>query len=118
ARSRTGAGGLRALHGHAGAVLRALAASDLPDRLPAGGVRDRSPRARGGRLVVWGQRMVYSLHSAMTLSRTDTRNATRAWLVENVAPGTKIVVEPVVPAGGAAGLGNPHPGSAPAGGGG
>jgi hypothetical protein len=48
----------------------------------------------------------------MTLSRTDTRNATRAWLVEHVAPGTKIVVEPVVPDAWATDIGHPYTGTA------
>jgi hypothetical protein len=65
-----------------------------------------------GAVVLLGQGIVYSLHSAMTLSRTDTRNATRAWLVEHVAPGTKIVVEPVVPDAWATDIGHPYAGTA------
>jgi Dolichyl-phosphate-mannose-protein mannosyltransferase len=65
-----------------------------------------------GAVVLLGQGIVYSLHSAMTLSRTDTRNATRAWLVQNVAPGTKIVVEPVVPDAWATDIGHPYTGTA------
>jgi hypothetical protein len=65
-----------------------------------------------GAVVLLGQGIVYSLHSAMTLSRTDTRNATRAWLVEHVAPGTKIVVEPVVPDAWATDIGHPYTGTA------
>jgi 4-amino-4-deoxy-L-arabinose transferase-like glycosyltransferase len=65
-----------------------------------------------GAVVLLGQGIVYSLHSAMTLSRTDTRNATRAWLVGHVAPGTKIVVEPVVPDAWATDIGHPYRGTA------
>jgi hypothetical protein len=65
-----------------------------------------------GAVLLLGQGIVYSLHSAMTLSRTDTRNATRAWLVEHVAPGTKIVVEPVVPDAWATDIGHPYTGTA------
>ena len=65
-----------------------------------------------GAVVLLGQGIVYSLHSAMTLSRTDTRNATRAWLVEHVPPGTKIVVEPVVPDAWATDIGHPYRGTA------
>ena len=44
------------------------------------------------------QGLVLSLHSGAVLSREDTRNLTREWLVEHVPPRTKIVVEPgVVP---------------------
>jgi len=65
-----------------------------------------------GAVVLLGQGIVYSLHSAMTLSRTDTRNATRAWLVDHVPPGTKIVVEPVVPDAWATDIGHPYRGTA------
>ena len=43
------------------------------------------------------QGVLYSVHSGLVLSRDDTRNITRAWLVEHVPATTKIVVEPVVP---------------------
>jgi hypothetical protein len=46
-------------------------------------------------LVVQG--VVYSIHSGLVLSRPDTRNLTRAWMVEHIPAGAKIVVEPVVP---------------------
>jgi 4-amino-4-deoxy-L-arabinose transferase-like glycosyltransferase len=65
-----------------------------------------------GAVVLLGQGIVYSLHSAMALSRTDTRNATRAWLVAHVPPGTRIVVEPVVPDAWATDIGHPYPGTA------
>jgi hypothetical protein len=50
-----------------------------------------------GAVLLLGQGIVYSLHSAMTLSRADTRNTARRWLVDNVPANTKIVVEPAVP---------------------
>lgn len=65
-----------------------------------------------GAVVLLGQGIVYSLHSAMTLSRTDTRNATRTWLVSRVPAGTKIVVEPVVPDAWATDIGHPYRGTA------
>jgi 4-amino-4-deoxy-L-arabinose transferase-like glycosyltransferase len=65
-----------------------------------------------GAVLLLGQGIVSSLHSAMTLSRTDTRNATRRWLVEHVAANTKIVVEPVVPDAWASDIGHPNPGTA------
>ena len=40
---------------------------------------------------------VYSIHSGLVLSRADTRNLTRAWMVEHIPAGAKIVLEPVVP---------------------
>jgi dolichyl-phosphate-mannose-protein mannosyltransferase len=65
-----------------------------------------------GTVLLLGQGIVYSLHSAMTLSRADTRNETRAWLVDNVPANTRIVVEPVVPDAWASDIGRPNPGTA------
>jgi hypothetical protein len=48
-------------------------------------------------LVLGAQGLVYSVHNDIVLSRTDTRALTRAWMVENIPEGSKIVVEPVVP---------------------
>jgi hypothetical protein len=65
-----------------------------------------------GTALLLGQGIVYSLHSAMTLSEADTRNETRGWLVDNVPANTKIVVEPVVPDAWASDVGRPNPGTA------
>jgi hypothetical protein len=43
------------------------------------------------------QGLVHSVHSGLVLSRSDTRNQTRNWLVAHVPIGSHIVVEPVVP---------------------
>jgi hypothetical protein len=43
------------------------------------------------------QGLIYSAHSSLVLSRADTRNLTRAWMVANVPAGSRVVVEPVVP---------------------
>jgi 4-amino-4-deoxy-L-arabinose transferase-like glycosyltransferase len=61
---------------------------------------------RAGRLryAAWGvvaaallaQGLLYSVHSGRVLSRDDTRNLTRAWMVANVPAGAKIVAEPGV----------------------
>ncbi|HEV7808017.1 MAG TPA: glycosyltransferase family 39 protein, partial [Solirubrobacteraceae bacterium] len=60
-------------------------------------------------VAVCGQGFVYSLHSGLVLSREDTRNLTRAWMVANVPAGQKVVVEPVVPDQWAQDIGNPLP---------
>lgn len=65
-----------------------------------------------GAVLLLGQGVVYSLHSAMTLSRADTRNSARDWLVANVPASTKIVVEPVVPDGWAFDIGRLNRGTA------
>jgi Dolichyl-phosphate-mannose-protein mannosyltransferase len=63
-------------------------------------------------VLLLGQGVVYSLHSAMTLSRADTRNSARAWLVAHLPASTKIVVEPVVPDGWAFDIGRLNRGTA------
>jgi len=47
-------------------------------------------------IVLLGQSLSTVLHSDKVLSRPDTRNLTRAWMVKHVPAGSKIVVEPVV----------------------
>jgi hypothetical protein len=47
-------------------------------------------------LVLVAQGLVYSVHNDLVLSRADTRNLTRAWMLAHVSRGTRIVLEPVV----------------------
>lgn len=58
-------------------------------------------------LALCGQGIVSSIHIGRVLSRDDTRNLTRAWMVRNVPQRTKIVVEPVVPDAWATDVGHP-----------
>ena len=60
-----------------------------------------------GALLALGQGLVYALHAGVVLSKADTRNLARQWLAANVAPKTKIVVEPVVPDAWASDIGHP-----------
>jgi len=55
------------------------------------------------------QGLVYSVHNDRVLAREDTRGLVREWLVANVAPGAKVVVEPVFPDQWATDPGRPHP---------
>ena len=47
--------------------------------------------------VVLAQGAVFSVHSGLVLSRADTRNLTRTWMLANVPAGAKIVAEPISP---------------------
>jgi hypothetical protein len=58
-------------------------------------------------IALCGQGLVYSLHIGLVLSRADTRNTTREWMVAHIPEGSKIVVEPVVPDGWAQDIGRP-----------
>ncbi len=60
-------------------------------------------------VLLCGQGFVYSLHSGLVLSREDTRNIARDWMVINVAERAKVVVEPVVPDQWAQDIGKPSP---------
>jgi hypothetical protein len=60
-------------------------------------------------VALCGQAVVHSVHLGLVLSRDDTRNMARDWLVEHVPTRTKIVVEPVVPDQWAQDLGHPSP---------
>jgi Dolichyl-phosphate-mannose-protein mannosyltransferase len=47
-------------------------------------------------ILLLAQSISTVLHSDRVLSRPDTRNLTRAWMVKHIPAGSKIVVEPVV----------------------
>jgi 4-amino-4-deoxy-L-arabinose transferase-like glycosyltransferase len=64
-----------------------------------------------GAVLLLGQGVVYSIHDGQVLSKPDTRNLARDWLVANVPPRTKIVVEPVVPDAWASDIGHPYAGT-------
>jgi hypothetical protein len=43
------------------------------------------------------QGLLYSIHAGLVLSRPDTRNLARTWMLAHVPRGSKIVVEPIAP---------------------
>jgi 4-amino-4-deoxy-L-arabinose transferase-like glycosyltransferase len=71
-------------------------------RAESGEARRRPPRlalalALAPVAAVLAQGLLFSVHSGLVLSRADTRNLTRAWMVGNVPVGAMIVAEPVSP---------------------
>ncbi len=90
-------------------VLAAYAAVELADYLGRFSSALRPTFVAAAVVVLCGQGFVYSLHSGLVMSREDTRNIAREWMVLNVPAGTKIVVEPVVPDQWAQDIGNPSP---------
>jgi hypothetical protein len=78
------------------ALLAGLAVVRAVDAL---GGRQRLRVAVGAALVtaLLAQGAVYGVHVDRVLSRDDTRNDARAWMVANVPPRSKVVVEPIVP---------------------
>jgi hypothetical protein len=95
------------------ALARALAGRLARSR--PGGTSDAAPGTRGagggpglGRALalagafvlvaaLLAQGLLYSVHSGLVLSRADTRNEARAWMLTHVPAGSPIVVEPVAP---------------------
>ena len=90
-------------------ILAAYAAIELADWLGSFSPALRPTLVAAAVVVLCGQGFVYSLHSGLVLSREDTRNIARDWMVLNVPTMTKIVVEPVVPDQWAQDIGKPSP---------
>jgi hypothetical protein len=57
--------------------------------------------------LLCAQGLVYSVHNDLVLSRDDTRQIARDWMVENIPEGSKIVAEPISPDQWAMDVGNP-----------
>lgn len=71
------------------ALVRALAARAPRLALPATALVAAALLAQG---------LVHSLHVDRVLAQPDTRNSARAWLLAHVPAGSKVVIEPAVPA--------------------
>jgi hypothetical protein len=82
------------------ATLAGYATVELIRRLAQGPRWRRIPApmaALVAAVLLLTQSVVADVHNDRVLSRPDTRNLTRTWMVANVPPGSKIVIEPVVP---------------------
>jgi hypothetical protein len=88
-------------------LLAAFAAIDLADRAARWKPALRPTFLAIAAVALCAQGVVYSLHIGQVLSREDTRNLTRAWMVEHLPPRTKIVIEPIAPDALAQDIGNP-----------
>jgi hypothetical protein len=88
-------------------VLAAFAMLDLADRAGRRFPALRPTLVAIASVALCAQGVVSSLHIVQVLSREDTRNLSREWLVDHLPPRTKIVVEPVVPDAWAQDIGNP-----------
>jgi hypothetical protein len=47
--------------------------------------------------VLLAQGLIYSVHGGLVLSRADTRNLARQWMLGHIPRGQRIVVEPIAP---------------------
>ncbi|MEA2137861.1 MAG: hypothetical protein QOG56_1011, partial [Solirubrobacteraceae bacterium] len=90
-------------------ILAAYAAFELADRGARSWPALKPTFVVAVVVAVCGQGFVYSLHSGLVLSREDTRNLARQWMVSHVPLGSKVVVEPVVPDLWAQDIGDPTP---------
>ena len=54
------------------------------------------PVAVAGALLC-AQGLVFSIHNDLLLARPDTRALARAWMVDNIPAGGKVVIEPIAP---------------------
>jgi hypothetical protein len=85
-------------------LVRVVVEKTMPPARAGGIVPSASRRTRLALLTAGGlaasvllaQGVVYSVHNDLVLSRADTRNITRAWMLVHVPRGAAIVVEPVV----------------------
>jgi hypothetical protein len=48
-------------------------------------------------VLLCAQGLVFAVHNDVVLARDDTRQLAREWMVEHVPPGTRVVIEPVMP---------------------
>jgi len=74
-------------------LLAAWAAVETATRLRRG--RTWAVVVAGALLCVQG--LVFSVHNDIVLARDDTRALARAWMVDNIPEGDRVVIEPIAP---------------------
>ena len=80
------------------ALLGAIGALAIATWVLRSPVRARTPKMIAVLFVILcAQGIVYSVHSSRALGRKDTRELARTWMFDNVPPGVKVVLEPIVP---------------------
>jgi hypothetical protein len=79
-------------------VLAAYGGMALARALAARAPRIAAPAVALVAVALLAQGLVHSLHVDRVLARADTRNSARAWLLANMPTGSKVVIEPFVPA--------------------
>ena len=78
-------------------LLAAYFALELADRATRRAPQLRAAFTALAILALSVQGILYSVHSGLTLSRADTRNLTRAWILGHIPAKARMVLEPVVP---------------------
>ncbi|HEX2265580.1 MAG TPA: hypothetical protein VHH14_04795, partial [Solirubrobacterales bacterium] len=71
-------------------LLAAWTAVELTRRRPAWAVAAVTA-------LLCAQGLVFSIHNDVVLARDDTRALARAWMVENIPEGERVVIEPIAP---------------------
>ncbi len=79
------------------AILAGLAATRLLDAVVGRRPRWLAAAAAAAAAALAAQGLYYSVHVYRVLSRDDTRNLARTWMIAHIPPGSKVVVEPIVP---------------------
>jgi hypothetical protein len=79
------------------AILAGLAGARALDALGRRRPRALAPAGAAIAVLLAAQGLAYSVHVDGVLARDDTRNLVREWMAAHVAPGSKVVVEPITP---------------------
>jgi hypothetical protein len=88
------------------ALLAAYAVGELAQLVAAGHRRSAEGVAVVGLIALTVQGFVHSVHTDLVLTRDDTREIARRWMVENIPKDTLVVFEPIAPS---AWLAKPRP---------